>query len=381
MNTDRPVISYRLLVGACLALSCYVAYQLGSRREPSRPDGEEPKESIIEGLEINGSNLDFGEAWEQRKFSWKLPIRNKTGRDINVLDFAFSCGCIDIEPKSLTIPAKQEREIELRIDLTQQRGFPNLQDHERPFAVGITPIQDRRAWPRGSWGVYGIVKSRVTLDKLAINFGDSPVSGEPPVTQTAVALVHIPAEMLAARYDSNVISVAVRKRESPLNDFDVEVGPKPTLQPGPFNAELNLDVVTPTGERLPGLSIPLMGTMQPEIRILPARLILGLREIGKVAEADVVLQAPDREKIIVDQIQTSTTDVDVRSISVENVPSGRAYRVTQKVIKEGDQRNLVTFKIRRGTGVYVVASMEVCCQGVRVIGPRLREAKGQGDLQ
>src|SRR6266849_4991614 len=124
MTDPRPPRNSRLLIGACVLLSCIVAYQLGSK--PNYPDRnrEHPEEYVIEGLSVKRSALDFGEPWEEKNFVWKLPIQNVTNRDIRVHDFALSCGCLEIEPKSLTIPAQETREVALKVDLTQQRGLP-----------------------------------------------------------------------------------------------------------------------------------------------------------------------------------------------------------------------------------------------------------------
>jgi hypothetical protein len=247
MTDPRPHNS-RLLIGACVVLSCLVAYQLGSKPDYREANREKPEEYVIEGLSVKPSALEFGDAWEEKNFVLKLPIQNVTNHDIKIHDFALSCGCLDIEPRSLTIPASQEREVALKVDLTQQRGLPEIGQAERLFAVQITPLQNMQAWPRTGWNLHGTVKSRITLDRLAIGFSDSPVKGEPPVTQAAMATVHISAKALIPRYDSKIITVVVKPQEASANHFDVEVSPTATLSPGPFKTELALDLMATSGE-------------------------------------------------------------------------------------------------------------------------------------
>jgi hypothetical protein len=53
--------------------------------------------------------------------------------------------------------------------------------------------------PKGpGWKLTGTVKSRVTLDSLAIYFGESPVEGQTPAPRTVIATTHLPAEGLTA---------------------------------------------------------------------------------------------------------------------------------------------------------------------------------------
>jgi hypothetical protein len=363
MQTDSPPHSARLLVGIILVLSCVVAYQFGAKRDHSRAQVEDAREQVIEGLRIDPAHLDFGQAWEEKNFVWKLPIQNKTSQDIKIQDFALSCGCLDIEPKSLTIPANEVREIGLSVDLTKQRWLPNLGDSERSFAVEITPIQNARAWPRIGWKLHGTVRSRITLDKLAMNFGDEPVKEESPVKLKALAIVHIAAKAVAPEFDSKIVKVALKPREDHPNHFDVEVSPQPTLPVGEFETQVRLDIIAPSGERFPGTVLPVTGNMQPEIRVLPTRLLLGSVPVGKTAVGEVALQAPTNEELIVEDIAIDSRTVSIEPVTVDGLRKGRTFQIKQRVTKEGDQSSLVTFRIRRGTGTRVTASMEASYRG------------------
>src|SRR5262249_45577904 len=135
MTHPHPMRTSRALIGACVLLSCIVAYQLGSRPKYPATNAEDPEEYVIEGLRIKASALRFGEAWEERRFVWKLPIQNVTNHDIKIKDFALSCGCLDIEPRTLTIFAGETHEVALKVDLMQQRGLREIGQQERPFHV------------------------------------------------------------------------------------------------------------------------------------------------------------------------------------------------------------------------------------------------------
>src|SRR5581483_8905767 len=93
----------RWLVGiAVIGCSFAAAYLGGSAARiwsQPRDSGE-----VIEGLEIARADLEKGEVWEAKDYACQLPIRNRTQNSIGVRDFATSCGCIAVKPRSLSIP-------------------------------------------------------------------------------------------------------------------------------------------------------------------------------------------------------------------------------------------------------------------------------------
>jgi hypothetical protein len=98
----------KLLAVAALSALCVAAYWLGTNRPASEA---EPKEQIVDGLAVETASLHVGEVWEDADFTWRLPLENRTGSAISVLEFAVSCICLSVEPKSLTIPAGKTEHI------------------------------------------------------------------------------------------------------------------------------------------------------------------------------------------------------------------------------------------------------------------------------
>ena len=78
-----------------------------------------PPDYAINGLVVNQSDLEIGEVWEEKDFETVLPIYNQTATPIEVVNFAVSCGCLMVEPRSLTIPAKEIALVRLRLDLAK----------------------------------------------------------------------------------------------------------------------------------------------------------------------------------------------------------------------------------------------------------------------
>src|SRR5207248_1944653 len=104
----------------------------------------------------------------------------------------------------------------------------------------------------------------------------------------------------------------------------------------------------PGGDRQLGAVLPIAGHVQPEVRIIPARVLLGSRPISQVAEATVVLQIPPGEDWTLDHVEVDSPDLRVEVVRVNGVPEGRTYRLVQKVTKEGDQSSIARFVLRTG---------------------------------
>jgi hypothetical protein len=350
----------RLILAAAFGVSCVAAYWLGSPRDNQRSD---PPVQVIDGLAVETAALDLGEVWEEKGYVSHLPIRNQTGADIQVRDFSIGCDCLAVTPRSLTIPARQNATVSLDLDLAH-RSPVDLNAARRPFAVEVTPVTKSFFSRQPGWRVRGVILSRVTLDALSVHFGETPVHGQPTRPQTVLATVHVPAQGLEATVDPKVATVQVSRLPDSDDRYRLAITVQPTLPPGPFKSEVTVTVLTPAGERLPGETLPILGQMQPEVRPLPARMLLGSQPVGETAEAVVVLQAPEGVDVAVERIDAESADVQVEAVTAEGTPAGRAFRVRQQVTKEGDQASTVRFFIRKAGRPAVPVEMQVCYRGM-----------------
>jgi len=197
-----------LLFLVTVPATCFGAYWLGSgHTKPGAANPEnKPPDHSINGLAVNQSDLEIGEVWEQKDFETVLPIYNQTGAAIDVTDFAVSCGCLAVEPRSLTIPAKETALVRLRINLAKQNRR-QIGEMKRPLEVDVTPLF-KSGWPKNpGWKLTGVIKNRVTLDKLAVDFGETLVQGQSPLQRTVLAIVHVPIARLEVIADPPLATV------------------------------------------------------------------------------------------------------------------------------------------------------------------------------
>ena len=145
----------------------------------------------------------------------------------------------------------------------------------------------------------------------------------------------------------DVATAAFHRQEDDETKFDIVLAANPNLPPGEFKGEVQIKVVAPTGERWPGFTVPIGGKMQPEVRLFPSRMLLDAKAIGETTEAIVTLQAAPDSKAVVDHIETDSPGLRVEPVTMEGIPAGRAFRVRQQVMKEGEQTSTVRFIIRK----------------------------------
>ena len=367
----RPFFGPRaLLFGLTAAVCCAGAYLLAQilghwlGSEPAGPASPPaPAEYEYDGLVVAAADLDLGEVWDAAEIVRDIPIRNRSGSEKKAPQLGSSCHCTTVECAETTIPPGGAATFRVRIDPT--RVNPD-EAHltPRPFAVRITPVADSCPPSRSGWVVRATLKSRVTLGALNVHFGERIVQGQTPSTRTVAAVAHVPHQRLEVKVEPPETATATLTPDPEHPDrAALRITPASDLRTGPFRAAVLVNVVDPSGEVLPGARLPIAGDVQPEARLLPARVLLGAHPVGTTAEAVVVLQAPPDAAWAVDHIETDSPDVVVEPAAAEGVPAGRTFRVKQRAAKEGDQTDAVRFTLRKAGGPPRVLAMEVSIHG------------------
>jgi hypothetical protein len=343
-----------------LVVSCLGAYWLGSLQQAST---NVQKAVLIDGLAVDPVHLQIGQVWEEDPLVWSLPIQNTTGTDIAIRDFNVSCACLRVEPRTLTVPAHQTVVVKMTLDARRlasvQAGLPS-----RPFTleIGLVVKKPAISGPR-FWVLTGIARSRVTMDELTVDFGDEVVQGQNGAPRNVLATVRIPARRLEAAANPKAVRVKVCKVSGQPARYQVQITPERLLPIGPFASEVMLFVVTDKGKHLRGPVVRVFGVVKPEVWAVPSRLLLGSRPIGETADSFVVLHAASGTRLVVEQIQTETTDVQVKPAVVESLPEGQTFRVAQKVTKAGEQASFIRFRIQRPGKELLEVPVEVSYRG------------------
>jgi hypothetical protein len=331
--------------------------------------GGEPAEIDIGGLTAATADLELGNIWESATFSYLLALHNRQPTAVKATDFETSCGCTAVSPRSLSIEAGQTATVRLAIDLTH-RAPAEVGRAVRPFQVAVRPLGPSLPIRGPSWQLNGVVNSRVTLDALALHFGETVVEEQPLPTRNVNATLHVPSGKITATVDPpQTASVRVVPDSAEPARFALNVTPGENLPSGPFHAVVSVTVRDSEGREWLGATLPVAGAVQPAVRPLPARLLLGAHPLGATAEATVVLQVPAGVEWTVDHIETDEAAMQVDPVAVEGVPRGRAYRLRLTVAKAGDQRTAVRFVVRKPGRAVTPVTTEVVYLGEPAVRP------------
>ncbi|HEY7426950.1 MAG TPA: hypothetical protein VH682_22130 [Gemmataceae bacterium] len=325
--------------------------------------------SSVPGLSIEPVELNLGEVWEDPDFTALVQLRNTSDHDIAVSKFSTSCTCSGIEPPSPVVPAKGSVPLKVKMDLTH--SLPHAWGVERrPFSLAIHPIVTGGEAPNG-WEITGIVRSRVSLSDLRLEFADQCTHAGPAVRRKVRATAYLPLAALEATPQPHVASVHIEPlRESP-GEYEIVIAPDPNLPVGAFQFKVPVTAVAPEDVRYRCATIQVCGEMQPSTRIVPGVVLLGEHSLGGEAAAEVSVRFPDRSGWAVDRVV-------VESPHLKLTPNGSfadgapCYRVTQKIVECGDRESKATFVVAKGGGEWETVELKIRYHGVALKGDEAR---------
>lgn len=140
---------------------------------------------------------------------------NRSSQSVTVADFANSCACSEISPRSFTVEPSQTQTVRVSIDLREQpRGKLDLSD--KSFQVDIHPRSASGHYV-GSWTVRGRVKPLLRLATPVIDLGEWSDRQTP--RPLVLEGIHAPEVRIlrATCADSRIISCSRTKRTWPIS--------------------------------------------------------------------------------------------------------------------------------------------------------------------
>jgi hypothetical protein len=316
---------------------------------------------------IDAEYLDLGVLWEDQEQTRTLPVRNRTDRDIEVLDFQSSCSCLGVEPKALTVPSGGRADI--RVKLHAPRGparedGPDLWD----FQAQVLPVVKEGFLAQWEWKLSGRVRRAVTIRPARVEFAGPLIRGTTWQAEKVTAKPLVAAKDLRVQCDERSVSVQVTRKG---DDYELAVAPAAGLACGRLTSEVSVQVVPETGEEIPPRKFGVTGLVCENIQAVPASLLFGPRRVGAVLRESAVLHALRPEEFDVEGIDTPSDDVAVEA-SQGGPSAGGRFVVRQKVTRQGPQEATVQFIVRRADGSRLRVPLAVSCYGLTGEGEALR---------
>lgn len=318
----------------CLAAVCFAAYLLGSRSGGKAPLAEA-------GLMADPRVLDFGEVWEDADFHWKLPIRNTTTQEIKVLDFAVSCTCVSLKPRSFTLAPGEVKELELSLDLTRRKRLP--QGQEVFQALLLPKIKGSIARTQG-WTLHGRVRQLLKFNPAVAVFGDLIRGQSAPDVLINVESV-LPLRSLDKKGKESNACVQVVQKGS--RKFELTVTPPSTLPAGPFHLEIPIQPTGQDGKLLPAKKLIVVGIMHEDVEPMPSPLVFGALPIGETVKETVVLKSITGKPFKVEEWQSLSYGLRVELVEMGDKMEA-SFAVSQNGTTAGNQWTEARFRVHVG---------------------------------
>lgn len=327
---------------------CAAAYSLGH----SRIDKTELRVPLV----IDPAELNIGEVWEQRGFTSKLRIQNRTAADVEILEFRASCPTFKAQPPQLTVPANGDATLAVTFDLVGHGGSVGCASRTTsstlgkapseeafgPFEIGVIPVTGKQGSQSKPWILRGVVRSALAFSSRDYDFGDRLIRGQPFDVGKVVLRPLTPLQSVQAECDNRVLSAETR---SEGDRWVVEMAPQDSLPVGPFKSSVALQVVTCDGQRLPKVLLSSSGRIVEDIEALPPALLFGGCALGDSVEETVVLSSRTGRAFDVIKVECDTHDVTLSPLKRPS-PMAQGFCVKQHIRRAGSQSTLVRFSVR-----------------------------------
>jgi len=339
------------------AICCLFAFILGTITTSKPRD-------IAPPLVVENTSLSFGEVWENARFNWPFDILNASPHDIDIEDFATSCGCVGVNPDSIRISPGEKTSINLTLDLQDKTNL-DTPSSVRDFSVQIIP-RPRRPIDSGrpiSWIVTGRVRSAIRLSSPSIDFGEELTLGCTPPSRSLRITSFVPLCAIDVNLSEPLAEVQLVENPTSHRAFTLKMKPSASLPVGPFAFHITLIACLESGLKLPPLIVPVTGTILREIQALPSALHLGPHLVGTECIENLLRFSPVKESLDLQAIHFDSTFGIHIEREAKRTDNGLAFRVHQRIISAGAHEADVRFYFARKDSEALIIPVRISYYG------------------
>lgn len=301
------------------------------------------------GLVIEEQFLNFGETWEQNKFLWKLPITNRNAEKVEILGFAASCSCIEVQPYTFVLEPNERREVELTVDLTY-RGREGVRTWDRSFQVTLIPQIKGASVRLAGWKLAGKVKIPLLFDPPHLDFGEKPVFyGQSIETKVVRVFSQTPLDDLTCRWNTKNGAAMVERVPGKDSEYLLKVTPDKSLVPGVYSQVIQVVPTYADAREVGPVSLPCRIEVLPDINVDPINLVLVREQNSTVdfATARISSRSGRRVTRCEAQEEPRTTPKGLLKIALAGKEGEDAfiYKVTPNLPKGGIEASAIRFRL------------------------------------
>ncbi len=303
-------------------------------------------------LEVDKQYLDFGEVWAQSDFKWRLPVHNNSSRAITLDWVRVSCKCAQVSPRSFTIGPGETTDIQLTMNLM---SAPSSRSPGAPVEIAEKVAAGISGSGRSDavvvWEVRGRVRQALDFVPDRVTFADDVVEGEKAIEQCVRVRCLQPVSSLTARCVPPIAAVSVSRCAGDGEQFELRVTPSSDLPAGAFEAQLRVSaVLKPTGGDPIVQSLPVTGTIVPDIGGYPGSLVFGAVPIGTTVSDYLQLESHSVKSAALISVQSDSACVSVSPVPESQRPTSAnvigKYTVNVAVNEPGPHGATVSASVR-----------------------------------
>ena len=343
----RGSFVFGLVVFSALALPLWLAFL--------KPSADCP-------IEIPKASLDFGVAWEQDSFEWRLPVTNLTDECIEIVAFRTSCHlCSSIYPQRLVLEPRKQQSVTLTLNLGRpHNSLPSLS--ARDFSVSLVPLFRNVLKETRRFTVIGRVQPLIQQNGGVFNFDHELIIGQ-PLKAMSITLNVVPdvLHLDAATDDSLAVVTLEHKNEQP--EYELTAILRSNTSPGPFEIPVKLVPRGRDGERLPPSTVRFTGAVVPDIRLMPGSLVLGSQAVGELVERHVVVESRTGSDFSIADVTFNVDDGLEVHFAAGALGSRHELHVLQEIQDVGSTDHVITVTIHHAQGVSECVSVNVWYYG------------------
>ncbi len=301
-------------------------------------------------LVVDEAALDLGALSWKPNFTWQLPITNVGQEDIRITQFGWSCNCAAVEPETLLIPAGSTKHIILTADFSRRVSqWPaTIPRYQQEFSISLlgtyrSVVDD--AVGRVRWRFEGQMHTSWVALPSTVDFGDDLIRSRGAVG-TAVIICERPVERLWATCEPRLATVKVRRKDSEGREHLLSVSLQPKLPVGHHDFEVNLEGTSAQGKRVSGLPVLVKATVKGVAESVPASLDFGMRSVGTVSAAELILQPREGRPFKLTEVKRVSEELEVREMDADEDRGEYVFLLSQPISRLGQQSTAITFSLQ-----------------------------------
>lgn len=281
------------------------------------------------GLEVSANELDFGEVWATDRFPWTIHVRNLSSEPVVVARLATSCGCLQPEPSTFTVPPEGNVPVHLTLNLAA-RELEDAAGNHSDFGVTISPLVRGGLPNYAGWELKGQIRRFFRYSEPRVDFQDSLVLGKAFPTRVMTVSCSESVRSLEIRGTDADVTAHVKPLDTERKTFQVELRVNSQLGEGRFQRHLSVTAALASGIVIPGPRLTVQGRVVSDLQLIPEVVVLHADGDGARAQQTVLARCRSGRSVGSCQVEVpADSALTFEPASADDVPDS-SYRIYRR---------------------------------------------------